>query len=289
VEHAPTDPGQLPPQPAVPSNPVETGLPATSASIIFSGALLDYVPIAVFCNASSCGWTVNEISSPVVGLINPQGGQQSSGSFSANWNQLMYTEMIDPASTVAQGSTVLETDYWQLQFQDIVPPNQPYTITHQLTSGVSQTDTTSFSYTVGISVGGSYADITADMSASLTKSFEHSVTVTTEETDTREIPVTVQSYTQIVGLYQLMQTFAVVPAANLQQYISQQNGYWGTLCQDMHVFCSKYSTGANVVNPLQTYLWVVAHDTSSTGAKPMLSAREALELAKSSITVEGVV
>ena len=196
--------------------------------------------------------------------------------------------MIDPKSAVANGSFLLETDYWQLLFQDIVPPNQPYTISHSVTSGLSETNTTTFSYTEGIKVGGSYAGATAEISAQLSQSFSRSITVSTQQTDTRTLPLTPGPYQQIVGLYQLMQTFAVVPAANLQQFVTLEN----MACDQGSFFCNlgqncfHASAGNGAVYPSQTYLWVVAHDQPGhVAAQPILSASQAAELVKASIRV----
>jgi hypothetical protein len=288
VKNAPADSARLPPQPVVPSNPVETGLPQRSESITFNGALLNYLPVACTCVSVNCKIDVKSINSPVVGLMDPQGVQHSSGTFSAQWGELLYTVMIDPKSAVANSSFLLETDYWQLLFQDIVPPNQAYTISHSVTSGLSETNTTTFSYTEGIKVGGSFAGATAEISAQLTQSFSRSITVSTQQTDTRTVPVTKGSYQQIVGLYQLMQTFAVLPAANLQQYVTALNKTFdqGSAFCSMTANCMHSSAGNGAVYPSQTYLWVVAHDQPGhVAAQPILSASLAAELVKASIRV----
>jgi hypothetical protein len=287
VENAPADSATLPPQPVVPSNPVETGLPPRSESTTFNGALLNYLPVACTSASVTCTWGVS-IGSPLVGMMDPQGVQHSSDLFSAPWGQLLCTMMIDPKSAVANASLLLETDYWQLLFQDIVPPNQPYTISHAVTAGLSETNTTTFGYTEGIKVGGSFAGATAEISAQLSQSFSRSITVSTQQTDTRTLPVTQGSYQQIVGLYQLMQTFAVVPAANLQQFVTAFNLSFNQGSQFSRITgsCVQFSAGNGAVYPSQTYLWVVAHDQPGhVAAQPILSASQAAELVKASIRV----
>jgi len=280
LDNAPADSTTLPPQPVVPENPVETGLPQRSATVSSTGTLLNYVPVACTCVSQSCKPDITSIRSPIVGIMDPQGIQHSSGTFSAKWNQLLFTYMIDPASSVANASVLLETDYWQLLYQDIVPPgNQTYTISHSVTDGLSQTDTSSFSYTVGITIGGSYQGITAQISAQLSQSFSRSVTVSTQETVTRTLPVPEQPYQQIVGLYQLMQTFGVVPATNLVQYITQMN-------KGFSLFNMHFSAGDSAIYPSQTYLWIMASDQPGhIAAHPVLSASQAAELVKASVDI----
>lgn len=284
-----TDDSSLPPQPVIPIDPVENGLPSRSESKIFSGSLLDYLPVPCTCESQSCKPEMSGVKRPVVGLMDPQGIQHSSGTFHALWNQLLFTLMLDPSTSTASGSVIQETDYWQLIAQDIVPANTTHQIQVAITNGVSQTDTTSFAYTVGIKIGGSYQGITGELSASLTKSFTHAVTVSEQQTVTRTFTVDAAPYQQVVGIYQLMQAFAVIPGANLTQYMLAWNKNFGpgsAMCVATGT-CMNVAAGGGVANPTPTYLQIVAHDQTGAAAArpPILSMSDALALAKSSVTV----
>jgi hypothetical protein len=91
------------------------------------------------------------------------------------------------------------------------PPRQPV-------SGLTQATTISFAYTVGAKIGGTYEAVTAELSTSLTRSFSSTVTVSEQISRTQHFSLVAQDYAQIVGIYQLVQTYSVVPGANLQQW-----------------------------------------------------------------------
>lgn len=280
----------LPPHPVVPPNPVETGLPDDSSAITAQGDILDYLSLPVTCASEQCkGITVKAGGKPIVGLIDTRGKQHSSMSVSGYWGQLLFTFMVDPASKTAAGSKLVEKSYWMRIEQDIVPANVPYKLTYTLNSGISQTDTVSFAYTLGAKIGGSYSGITAELSASLTKSFSHSVTINEQETVSREFSTSVQPYAQIVGIYQLVEEFAVIPGANLSQYMSKFNktygpgGEWCALTRA----CMKCAESGGILNRTPTYLQVVAHDETAANSEgtPILSLAEIDDLVTSSITI----
>jgi hypothetical protein len=85
-----------------------------------------------------------------------------------------------------------------------------------------------------------------------------------------------------------MQTFTVVPAANLQQFVTGCNLAFnqGSPFSRITGSCVQFSAGNGAVYPSQTYLWVVAHDQPGhVAAQPILSASQAAELVKASIRV----
>ena len=137
-------------------------LPARSPSVSYEGALLDYLPLQVSCKGAECSATMNS-GGATVGFIDPAGREHSSLDYTAHYNQLIATEMIDPTSAVAQGSTLIEEDYWELQFSVSLPANTPFETDRAVTSGITETDSTTFSYTIGASI--------SKLSASLTSSF----------------------------------------------------------------------------------------------------------------------
>src|SRR6266487_4363045 len=152
-------------------------LPARSSSVLFEGALLDYLPVQVSCKGVECAATLNA-GGGLLGLIDPGGNQQASIDYTAFYGQLIATAMFDPTREIAQGSTLIEEDYWQLLWSVVVPARTPFDTDQAVTSGITETDTTTFSYTLGFNLGNM---ATNSLNSSLTKSFQHAVAITNQE------------------------------------------------------------------------------------------------------------
>jgi hypothetical protein len=249
-DHSPTNVPLLAGSSGLPPKPdLSLGyLPARSSSIVFEGALLDYLPVQASCKGVHCNATLNA-QGAVLGLIDPAGNQQASIDYSAFYGQLIATLMINPEAAVAQGSTLIEEDYWKLLFSVVIPANTPFDSEQAVTSGITETDSTTFSYTVGVTKP-------KGINASLTKSFEHTVSVTTQETTTHKFQWPQRLTEATVGVYQLMQAFWVQPGSNLTAAISQMNLTLGCapLPYNLPPFCLRFGSDAKFAYPTSTYL-----------------------------------
>jgi hypothetical protein len=233
-------------------------LPARSPSVFFEGALLDYLPLQVSCKGAKCSATMNA-GGAAVGIIDPAGNQHSSLDYTAYYGQLIATEMIDPTSAVAQGSTLIEEDYWELQFSVTLPADTPFETDQAVTSGITETDTTTFSYTIGASI--------SKLSASLTSSFQHTVAITNQESTTYKFQWPSRSAETTVGVYQLIQSFSVRPGSNLTAVISQSNTVLGKCGGEFwDNFCLKFESDAVFVYPTPTFL-----QAATTPPRPVIT------------------
>jgi hypothetical protein len=269
--------GGLPPDP----DTSHGYLPAKSASISFSGGLLDFIPVQVTCIGSNCKGSVGT-KSPIVGIIDPSGNQHSSYDYSGYYGDLVCTLMIDPRSSVAAGSTITESDYWSLLWQQGVLPNAPFTVDREISYGISTTESTSFTVTVGAKLGGSAWQLNAELTAQLSKTLQHSVTVTSQETTKYHLTWPETPQPKFAGVYQLMQSFSVNAGANLDVWLAQMNQVLG--CTGMVRFCLNLATGATFVYPTPTYLQEQALTQSVEQMEAVPSGDDLVELARSLVT-----
>lgn len=212
-----TTSGQLPPRPVVPPNVTETGLPSRSDSIFSDGSTLDYVPWAMYCEEAQCSGKITSVGSDIIGIMAPDGTvHQPKWSYDGNMGDLLFVMMINPRSETAKGTIIQLEQYWQLLTSSIVPANTPHTTTWTVTNGISQTEAETMSFSVGAQVG--FNDgITGSLSSELSKSFSQSVTVSEEQSISEEFPFNAQPQEQVCGVYQLMQTYSVIPGENLNK------------------------------------------------------------------------
>jgi hypothetical protein len=224
-------------------------LPARSSSALFEGTLLDYLPVQVSCKGVECNGTLSVNGPPSLGLIDPAGNQHASIDYTAYYGQLIATSMIDPTSAIAQGSTLIEEDYWQLLWSVVVPAGTPFATDQAVTSGITETDTTTFSYTLGAKLEHMG---TGGLEASLTNSFQHAVAITNQDTTTYKFQWPQRLTEATVGVYQLMQAFWVQPGSNLMAMLSQLNAEFG--CSGPFGFCLKFGSDATFAYPTSTYL-----------------------------------
>jgi hypothetical protein len=281
VLDAASEPG-LPPKPDLTLG----YLPARSQSVSFEGTLLDYLPVQVRCKGVKCSATFSVNGPPVLGLIDPGGKQHDSLDYTAYYDQLVATEMIDPASGVAQGSTLIEEDYWQLLWAVGVPANTPFATDQAVQSGITDTDTTTFSYTIGVGSADK-----ALLTASLSETFQHAVAISEQETTTYKFQWPSQPTDTFVGVYQLMQSFSVQAGGNFTVWLSQQNAVYGQ-CSGLFGFCLKFESGAAFAYPTPTFLQAAAgppHIPAGRGMKvPTLGIDEIKKLVQHSISVSAV-
>jgi hypothetical protein len=224
-EEGPASP--LPPKPDL-SRGV---LPPRGPSLNFEGLLIDYLPVQLSCINPSCtGFDLSVNGPPLLGIIDPSGSQSTSISVDSYYGQDICTEMIDPESQVAEGSKLLETDYWSLLWANNVSANSPFEIDNQITHGVTETETTVLTVTVGATLGG-MAKL-AGLSASLSESFTHTVTIVDQQQVTYKFTWPAKPTPTWVGVYQLMQSFSVIPGSNFTSYIAQANAFYRNLAND---------------------------------------------------------
>jgi hypothetical protein len=228
-------------------------LPARSEPISFDGTPLEYIPVQVFCNGRTCSGDLNYGDYTLfLGTVDPEGNEGGENySYDAYFGQLIATRMLDPRSAVAQGTILIEEDYWELQFSDIPPVNTPFEVDLAITSGITETDQTTFSYTVGVSP--------PELSASLTRSFQHTVQIATQQSVTYKFQWPAFAVDTTVGVYQLMRSFSVQAGSNLRAYLSQAGSYVGqcdygeTVDSYGHGLCLKLETGAAFAYPTPNY------------------------------------
>jgi hypothetical protein len=274
---------RLPPKP----NLTLGYLPARSQSVSFEGTLLDYLPVQVRCKGVKCSATFSVTGPPLLGLIDPSGKQRDSLDYMAYYDQLVATEMIDPASGVAQGSTLIEEDYWQLLWSVGVPANTPFNTDQAVQSGITETDTTTFSYTIGLNIE-SGKDSKATLTTSLSESFQHAVAIFEQETTTYKFQWPQQPTDTFVGVYQLMQSFSVQPGGTFAVWLSQQNAAYGQ-CGGLFGFCLKFESGATFAYPTPTFLQARAgppHIPAGRGIEvPTLGLDEIKQLVQRSVSI----
>jgi hypothetical protein len=221
--------------------------PARSESISFDGTLLDYLPVQVICKGATCSGTLNS-GYDFVGNIDPAGNQHGNMDYTAHFDQLIATRMLDTTSAPAQGSTLIEEDYWELQFSVTLPANTPFETDQTVTSGITATDQTIFSYTIGANPSG--------IGASLTRSFQHTVEVASQQSTTYKFQWPARAAETTVGVYQLKQSFSVRAGSNLTTYISQANKILGECIgvSTPGALCLRLESDAVFPYPTSTFL-----------------------------------
>ncbi len=105
--------------------------------------------------------------------------------------------------------TLQHIRYWQKIFSTVIQYPSNYLESHTYTEGTSETWGQSFSYTLGLS--GSVWGI--GLSAELTKTFSHSITVTSESSVTKQFSAnSIQGKTIVFTTWQLIEAFRICNA-----------------------------------------------------------------------------
>ena len=253
------DEGPLPPPPVIPPDVTRTGLPARSATVEVDGDVIDYLPVSVYCKASGCSWTVEVTGAPWLGIMTPAGKQVKKYDCSGSNGQFLYAMMGDPATNLGNGTVIRQTRYWKRLTQSVVPANTPHETSIAVTSGITQTQGETMSYSVGASVGFDKV-IQAQLSAELSKSFSFEIAITNETTVTDTFTFPALSVTQVDGVYQLVESFAVSPGPDYAAIVAEFNTAYGDICRRMGMFCSEYRAEVPFEYPASTYLQVVGTD-----------------------------
>lgn len=276
VTGADSSSSQLPPPPVVPPNVTDVGLPETSDSIYLDGSTLDYVPLAMFCEQSSCSGKITSIEYPIMGIMTPDGNvEQPKWSYDGDYGDLLYILMLDPKSEQAQGTVILQELYWQRISQSFVPANTPHTTQIAVSSGISETEAEQLSFSVGANVGFN-SGITGSLSTDLSKSFSQSVTISTETTVTDSFPFNAQPTEQVTGVYQLMQTFSIQPGDNLVKALAAIQANQALMCSGQLPIkiCQSIEAVMPFVYPSSTYLQIFGVDSDTAELKATMSTEE---------------
>ena len=272
-----TTTNQLPPQPVVPPNVTEVGLPSRSDSVFSDGSTLDYVPWAIYCQEAECSGKVTSIGDNIIGIMAPDGTvHQPKWSFDGNMGDLLYVLMVNPRSAAAQGTIIQLEEYWQLLTSSIVPADTPHTTTWTVTSGISQTQAETMSFSIGAQVG--FNDgITGNLSTELSKSFSESVTVSEQQSISEEFPFNPQPQEQVCGIYQLMQTYSIIPGENLQKALMSVWANEALQCSGalpISAPCKISKITMPFAYPANQLLQVWGVDTDTTALKATMSLDE---------------
>ncbi len=257
----------MPPAPVVPSNVLEVGMPERSDSVTVEGALIDYIPLAMYCGqANGCSGKVTTIDYPITGIMAPDGTvHQPKWSYDGDSGELLYIYMADPNSDLGVGTTVEQVLYWQLISQAWVAANEPHSKSIAVTSGISESETQSMSFSVGANIGfgASTSKMNGDLSASLTKSFSTTVTISESTTVTENFSFAAAATQQVCAVYQLMQAFQISPGPNLLQAVASVRTTQALFCSGKLIGpCHTLEVVMPVTCPEAGYMQLSGTDTS---------------------------
>ena len=103
--------------------------------------------------------------------------------------------------------------YWEKIFSTVIQYPSDYMESHTYTEGTSETTGESFSYTLGLS-GSAYG---IGLSAELTRTFTHSITISTETSITKEFSCeSIDGKTLVFTVWQLVEGFRICNADSSQ-------------------------------------------------------------------------
>jgi hypothetical protein len=105
------------------------------------------------------------------------------------------------------------TRYWQKIFSTVIQYPSDYMESHTYTEGTSETTGESFSYTLGLS-GSAYG---IGLSAELTRTFTHSITISSETSVTKQFTCeSIEGKTLVFTVWQLVEGFRICNADSSQ-------------------------------------------------------------------------
>lgn len=278
------DEGPLPPAPVIPPDVTRTGLPARSGTVEVDGAVIDYLPVSVYCKANSCKWSVEVKGAPWLGIMTPDGKHVRKYDCSGGNGQFLYAMMGDPKTSLGNGTVVRQSRYWKRLTQSVVPANTPHETSIAVTSGITETQGETMSFSVGASVGFDKV-IQAQLSTELSKSFSFEVAITNETTVTDTFSFPPLSVTQVDGVYQLVESFSVSPGPDYAAVVAEFNQAYGDICRQMGMFCSEYRAEVPFEYPGSTYLQVVGTDSTAPAVRSFTPASELRALIERTVLV----
>jgi hypothetical protein len=100
--------------------------------------------------------------------------------------------------------------YWHKVFQTAIGAGASYSEEHSYTYGTSETTGMSFGWSIGISVSAGWAFVSAEISSEFHQDFEHSVTISSEETVTRTYSADApEGKIKLLALWQLRERYVI--------------------------------------------------------------------------------
>ena len=199
------------------------------------------------------------------------------------YGDLLCVLMVDPSSDLGVGTSIDQTLYWQRKTQSWVSPGNSHNTSLSVTSGITETQGETLSFSVGASVGFNQF-ITAELSAALTQSFTTEIAVTQETTITDDFWFEGLDVAQVDGVYQLIQTFTVRPGPNLVNFVNMLNAQRAQICSMLHTFCNRMEAVLPFEYPASSYLQVAGTDQpGAAGGRRMLSDEELAALVEQSV------
>jgi hypothetical protein len=276
------DDSPMPPPPQVPSNVTEVGLPAMSASVDVDGTTLDYLPIAFYVTNLDRPIQFEKPYYPFIGIMTPDGNVVQSYKITDNTpGRLACIFMADPKSELGIGTSIKQTLHWVRLSQSWIPAETPHTTSVSVTSGITETEGESLSFSIGARIGFSKV-ITAELSSALTKSFNQQVSIIDQTTVAEQFTFPEKQTQQVVGVYQVNKTFSIYAGANLANFVAEYNtSDWG------YYFTVKAETPSTYSMP--SYMQIAGTDSpSELETKHMLSSEAMEALVKRSVYIRPV-
>lgn len=266
----------LPPRPEFSR---DGGFPQQSEPVSLTGELLDFIPMDATCVIQKKKFTIVRIKYPTLGVMDPKGKQRAPKyEVKGLYGQLLCTFMLATDCDVTRGSKLKLDRYWNLKAQTLVPANTPHTMDESITLGLSETETTTIARTTGYKLGVPKGGGCAELSASLTKTFSHSVTISSQKTFKRSFVFPEQPQPQFCAIYQLIDRYSVHPGTNLTEYMKVMSNQ-----PPVSPFGGvSFESGKIFDYPTDTILQVHADDVTAAakGAPGLLSTEALHEMAE---------
>ncbi|MBJ8031792.1 hypothetical protein JDS96_29090 [Bacillus cereus group sp. N21] len=219
------------PIPKAPVGPYQE-FPYEAYSTTQYGDVIDYIFLDVYPEKAMTVSTSKMFNSPDMITVLPDGTRTAEIKDHYNVDltpgKLAYSVGIAKNSELGKqflSDTKLKKDiYWKLIDSNIVDKNSGYHWSKSVTSGLSKSNTVGFALTVGVEAGLGDA---LSFSTSLTTSFEHNTTITTEDSvvktfDFNPRPDSVHAQYR-TALYQQLAKYSVQPGSQLQGLIDTWN------------------------------------------------------------------
>ncbi|OPA11691.1 hypothetical protein [Bacillus cereus] len=169
------------------------------------------------------------------GTYNPQTlVRMPANSLLASEPNAVLQHIYEQLKTLFDGTTVKRETAFEKIGSGVVPKNGTYTFSQAVTSGLSTSDALGGSLTMGMKMtfkeGGGVLPIEAaqEFSSQLTASYNHTITVTSQKTNTQTLSTPKASeayqYDKYVGaVYQLSSTYTVEPGPGLSTLLADHN------------------------------------------------------------------
>ncbi|CAF0737560.1 unnamed protein product [Didymodactylos carnosus] len=241
----------LPPLPRIPLNVTKVGLPKVSDSVTIHGKFVDgYIPVGCYCTEEQCSSNVKPMKDgAVTGIMQPDGNMvRTKTTVKAKKNDLLFFLMLNTSSSDFLHDTFpTRSSYWQLiSTQSIIQPGSSHRTGYTVTRGISKSNIDVFGLNIGATIPVKFI---LGLQISFKKSFETEVQFS-EETSVNEIyEFPSKNVEQVVGIYQLMERYAIHAGQFLINFIDEQNSNSAKRCIKWLVFSSKCGCTYRIPDP----------------------------------------